>query len=78
MATDLKHNLTHTLNEICEQDFIADWANQFYQAKKAEGVSTFTLTNYKQQLGHSLSYCDMQVQTHIRKISPNFIRQYLL
>ena len=78
MTTSTEHHLTHTTFQKCVQDFILDWANQFYQAKKVEGISPYTLTFYKQQLGHFLRYCDAQVITQIQEITQNIIRQYLL
>ena len=69
---------THTTSKLCVQDYIPDWANQFYQAKKVEGISAFTLTFYKQQLGHFLRYCEAQVITRVDEITPNIIRQFML
>lgn len=66
-----------TINNV-RQDNLLDWANQFYQSKKVEGVSPYTLAFYKQQLGHFLKYCDAQVLTSFEDITPNVIRQYLL
>lgn len=78
MTASTEHHLAHTTTQNCIQDFILDWANQFYQAKKAEGVSVYTLTFYKQQLGHFLKYCEAQVITRIEDITPNIIRLFLL
>jgi len=75
MFSDTKSTLAHTISQI---DFIPDWANSFYQAKKVEGGSSYTLTFYKQQLGHFLKYCDAQVIDQLAQITPNFIRAYLL
>jgi integrase/recombinase XerD len=75
MFSDTKSALARTLSQI---DFITDWANSFYQAKKVEGVSAYTLTFYKQQLGHFLQYCEAQVIDQLAQITPNFIRSYLL
>lgn len=66
-----------TINNV-RQENILDWANQFYQSKKVEGVSPYTLTFYKQQLGHFLKYCDAQVLTSFEDITTNVIRQFLL
>jgi integrase/recombinase XerD len=78
MTASTEHHLTHTTTQNCIQDFIPDWANQFYQAKKAEGISPYTLTFYKQQLGHFLKYCEAQVITRVEEITPNVIRLFLL
>ena len=78
MTASTEHPLTHTTTQKCVQDFIPDWANQFYQAKKAEGVSAYTLTFYKQQLGHFLRYCEAQLITRVEEITPNVIRLFLL
>ena len=78
MSTALKATLARTTVKNLHQDNLVDWANQFYQSKKVEGVSAYTLTFYKQQLGHFLRYCDGQVLTCIEEITPNVIRQFLL
>jgi len=46
--------------------------------KENRRVSGFTLTFYKQQLGHFLRYCESQLITSIEEITPNVIRQFLL
>ena len=61
-------DLARTTIKNTRQENLLDWANQFYQAKKVEGVSAYTLTFYKQQLGHFLKYCDAQVINHLEKI----------
>ena len=78
MNTASQNDATHTTSKFCVQDYIPDWANQFYQAKKVEGISAFTLTFYKQQLGHFLRYCEAQVITRVNEITPNIIRQFML
>jgi integrase/recombinase XerD len=75
MLSDIKSALARTISRI---DFIPDWANSFYQAKRVEGVSAYTLTFYKQQLGHFLKYCEAQVIDQLAQVTPNFIRSYLL
>ena len=37
MSADVQPKLGHTLSRDLFPDFLPDWANQFYQAKKAEG-----------------------------------------
>jgi site-specific recombinase XerD len=71
-------NSTHTIIENIIRYNLLEWANQFYQSKKIEGVSGFTLTFYKQQLGHFLRYCESQLITSLEEITPNVIRQFLL
>jgi site-specific recombinase XerC len=71
-------DLARTTIKNARQENILDWANQFYQSKKVEGVSLCTLPFYKQQLGHFLKYCDAQVLSSIEDITPNVIRQFLL
>ena len=71
-------NSTHTIIENLVRYNLLEWANQFYQSKKIEGVSGFTLTFYKQQLGHFLKYCESQLITSLEEITPNVIRQFLL
>jgi integrase/recombinase XerD len=78
MSTEIQTDLGNTLFVDSFQDFIVDWANQFYQVKKSEGISSYTLIFYKQQLNHFLHYCDSQVITKISEITPNIIRQFLL
>jgi site-specific recombinase XerC len=78
MSTNHKHNVTHTIIENITRNNLLDWANQFYQSKKVEGISPYTLTFYKQQLGHFLIFCDAQVINHFEEITPNVIRQFLL
>jgi len=76
MLTEGKTNLSHTTSIFSE--FIHDWANAFYQAKKVEGVSPYTLIFYKQQLEHFLKFCHGQVIDNFSQLSPTIIREYLL
>lgn len=78
MSASNHPKVTHTTNKNIFQDYLVDWANQFYQSKKVEGVSSYTLIFYKQQLGHFLKYCDGQVIKRCEEITPNVIRQFLL
>jgi integrase/recombinase XerC len=78
MASENQSKLGHTLSVNLFQDFIPDWTNQFYQAKKSEGISSYTLIFYKQHLNHFLHFCDSQLISRISDITPNIIRQYLL
>src|SRR3990170_6646240 len=75
METGAKAVLART---IILEGSIVEWAGAFYQAKKSEGVSAFTLRFYKQQLSHFLRYCEGQVITRIEEVSPDVIRQFLL
>ncbi len=78
MYTNNQDSSTHTIIENLVRYNLLEWANQFYQSKKIEGVSGFTLTFYKQQLGHFLKYCESQLITSVEEITPNVIRQFLL
>ena len=78
MSTKSHTPLTHTTPKVIVQDFIPEWANQFYIAKKVEGLSPYTLTFYKQQLGHFLKFCDSQMIKNVQDITSNDIREYLL
>jgi integrase/recombinase XerD len=78
MSKDIQPKLWNTLSTNLFQDFIPDWANQFNQAKKAEGISSYTLIFYRQQLNHFLHFCDAQIITRVSEITPNLIRQFLL
>ncbi len=78
MAKDIQPKIGNTLSIYLYQDFILDWTNQFYQAKRSEGISSYTLTFYKQQLNHFLRCGNTQVITRISEITPNLIRQFLL
>jgi len=51
MFADTKSAVTRT---ISQDDYVQDWANYFFQAKKVERVSAYTLIIYKQQLEHFL------------------------
>lgn len=77
MYSENQQHLTHTIIENVTRYNLIDWANQFWQAKRIEGVSGFTLTFYRQQLGHFLKYCDSQLISSIEDITPNTIRQFL-
>ncbi|MHB8114481.1 MAG: tyrosine-type recombinase/integrase [Bellilinea sp.] len=59
-------------------DYVTDWANQFYLAKKSEGVSPTTLIFYKQQLGHFLRYCEWQALSNIHDLDAHILRKYIL
>jgi hypothetical protein len=51
MFADTKSAVTRT---ISQDDYVQDWANYFFQGKKVERVSAYTLIIYKQQLEHFL------------------------
>src|SRR4030043_414269 len=74
MSAVYQSRIVHTTIKSIDLDNLLDWANQFYQSKKVEGVSSYTLTFYKQQLGHFMKYCDAQVFTQFEEITPNVIR----
>lgn len=57
---------------------VAECANLFYQAKKTEGLSKFTLRFYKQQLNHWLKFCNMQTLESMTDITSAHIRAFLL
>jgi site-specific recombinase XerC len=78
METTQQTLLARTTIEKSKLDFIPDWANQFYQSKRVEGISTYRLTFYKQQPSHFFKYCQAQVITRYDEITPNAIRQFLL
>lgn len=74
--TECKRIQTRTPSQ--NSAFIPDWANEFYKAKKIEGVSTATQTFYKQQLSHFLAFCEGQVIENLEQLTPNGIRGYLV
>ena len=78
MKTALTQPATHTTKALQVLDYIPDCANQFYLTKKAEGVSAYTLTFYKQQLGHFLKFCENQVIEKMGDITPIALREFLL
>jgi len=57
---------------------LKDWAAQFLRAKQAEKLSRFSVTFYRQQLGHFLTYCDRQQVTQVEQITPNLVREFML
>lgn len=69
-------SVTHTTSKLV--DFVSEWANEFYKAKKIEGVSGATQIFYKQQLGHFLDYCDAQVIERLDQLNTNVLRDYLV
>jgi site-specific recombinase XerD len=77
MSATNHSKVTRTTFMNIYQDYLVDWANQFYQSKKVEGISTYSLIFYKQQLGHFLKYCDAQVIKQFEEITPNVIRNFL-
>ncbi len=78
MSTESQTQNTHTTPKIIVQDFIPEWANQFYIAKKVEGLSPYTLIFYRQQLNHFLKFCDSQMIKNVQDITSNDIRGFLL
>ena len=57
---------------------LREWSAQFLRAKQAEKLSRFSVTFYRQQLGHFLTYCDRQGVTLVEDITPNCIREFML
>ena len=78
MSATVQPTATHTTIQNQMPDFITDWANSFFIAKKAEGVSSATLVFYKQQLTHFLRYCEWQAYSQIHDLDANSLRQFLL
>ncbi|MFM8321444.1 MAG: tyrosine-type recombinase/integrase [Chloroflexota bacterium] len=78
MATGELVKLGHTLSLSDVPGTPAEWANRFYQAKKAENVSEFTLTFYRQQLTHFLNYCEGQVIGGMAELTPDIVRRFML
>lgn len=78
MQTIQTRQETHTTRVLQALEYIPDCANQFFQAKKAEGVSTYTLTFYRQQLGHFLSFCEGQLIQQMSEITSATIREFIL
>ena len=76
MSNTVNEISVNTLSQIL--DSLPSWADEFYKAKKSEGVSTRTQAFYKQQLGHFLTYCDAQVIARVSQITASIIRNYLL
>jgi len=76
MLPNVKTHVARTTSLFSES--VPEWANQFYQAKAVEGLSSYTLTFYRQQLGHFLHYCESQVITQMSEISSHTIRLFLL
>lgn len=59
-------------------DNLPEWANEFYKAKRTEGVSARTQQFYKDQIRHFLRFCEGQMIENISQISASTIRNYLL
>lgn len=78
MSATVQPRLTHTTIGNLMPDYVTDWANQFYLAKKSEGVSPATLIFYKQQLGHFLRYCEWQALSNIHDLDANILRKFIL
>jgi hypothetical protein len=73
MLTQGKTNLSHAHNTLSE--YIPAWANAFYRAKKAEGISSYTQVFYNRQLGHFLVFFQGKVIEQVSQITPTAIRQ---
>lgn len=69
---------TTSVSIIDIPDYIEDWVNQFYKAKRQKNVSPNTLIFYKQQLKYFKKYCDDQIVERISQLTPVFIRDFLL
>ena len=78
MAEAVKINANQAYNLKLSGYSLLEWANQFYQSKKVEGVSSCTLRIYKQQLGYFLDFCNSQLLERTEEVTPNIIRQFLL
>lgn len=76
MQSTAKKIVIHTPSQISEN--VGEWANQFYRAKKVEGVSSRTLAIYKQQLSHFLDFCNGQLIEDVTQVTANNIRDYLI
>jgi len=73
-AHTTSENGTHTTSKA---DYVAEWANEFYKAKKLEGISVATQAFYKQQIGHFLDFCQGQVIEQFEHVTVGAIRDYL-
>lgn len=76
MQESIQKETVHTTFSF--PDFLPDWANEFYKAKRLEGVSIRTQGFYKEQMTHFLKFCEGQVIEHISQITASTIRDYLI
>src|SRR5690242_1850354 len=82
MSPEFEPPLVHTTSKevtaTTNANYITEWTSAFYKAKKVEGVSPYTLTFYRQQLGHFLAFCARQDITRLDQLTPDGVRDYLL
>ncbi len=77
METDHRAEVTHAPS-LQQFDNLQEWLEEYYLAKKVEGLSKNTLRIYKQSMTHFLNYCEGQVITSISQIEPATIRAFML
>ncbi len=70
-----QNTLVNTIRQI---EYISECANLFYQAKKSEGLSKWTLRFYQQQLAHFLKFCEGQSIDKMQSITAADLRAFLL
>lgn len=57
---------------------IREWIDEFYRAKRIEGLSKRTVMFYEQQLGHFLNFCELRSIAYILQLTPSLLRDYIL
>lgn len=58
--------------------YLLSWVEAFLKDRKAQNVSTGTLTFYRRKLKLFTDYCETQIITDITQLTPTILRDYLL
>lgn len=63
---------------LSQQDYIPLMVESFLIDRRAQAVSTETLSFYQKKLKYFLTFCEAQVVTQVSQLTPDLIRRFIL
>lgn len=63
---------------LAQQDYLAILIESFLIDRRAQGLSSGTISFYKKKLQYILKFCESQEVTQVSQITPDLIRRYIL
>ncbi len=67
-----------TIKNLVADDVIEPWIEAFLIDRKAQNMAAGTLYFYRAKLKLFSTYCESQIITHVRQVTPDILRRFLL
>jgi site-specific recombinase XerD len=64
--------------KVYQETNLLIWIEAFLIDRKAQNLTKGSIEYYQEKLGIFIKYCDAQVVSDLREITPNFLRQFLI